>query len=179
MLLLKSITSWKASGYLPEQLIEHSTQIALPFLLVYVLRHHALTKNKLYFILASIIGLTFIGHATYALGVHHVPNNFIEMTMRSLPWMDKQAALQFLFVIGLLDVLFTILAFIPGIRRIAIWYLIIWGFITALARTYYVLDEGVTVDLFLINVPNTVYRLPHGILPMAMLLLSRNLKHRT
>lgn len=172
IILIQSIAEYIEAELVLEQLVEHSLQIALPLILIYVVKANQLAFEKLYLLLAIFIGLTFVGHAAYALGLHYVPGKFIEMTTKSL-MLNEQQAIDFLFIMGLLDILFALLVFVPQVRKIAIWYMIIWGLLTALARSYYVLGLELESDFFLVNLPNTVYRLPHGIIPVLMLVLSR------
>jgi hypothetical protein len=117
-----------------------------------------------------LVGLTVIGHAIFALGVHYVPGNFIEMTSRSLG-INGETSIDFLYLLGWMDVIFAVLAFIPTFRKFALVYLILWGLLTSFARIYYVLGDGITAEWLLVNLPNTIYRLPHGLIPILMLFL--------
>lgn len=174
ILMIQSFWSFIYADFVFEQLLEHSLQVFLPILLIYVFTANKLTANRLYNVLAVLVGLTFIGHAIFAIGLNYVPDHFIEMTTKSLS-ISENSAITFLFVVGCLDIICALLAFVPLFRRYVIWYLIVWGFLTSIARTYYVLGDGIDSDIFIVNLPNTIYRLPHGMIPVLMLMLvSRN-----
>lgn len=177
ILLFQTLGSFVKAGYVPEQIIEHALQIMLPLLLIFVSKVNYQLK-QLYYPLAICTGLTFVGHGLYAIGIHFVPENFIEMTMNSL-LISKENATQFLQIMGWLDLICVAGAFIPFVRRYVGWYLIVWGILTAMARVYFVLNLGITADLFLVNFPNMVYRLPHGIVPVLMLIIAYKLDNRS
>jgi uncharacterized membrane protein len=175
LLILQSYAAYIQAGYVLEQFIELTLQMALPLTLVYLIKgKHQSTKKK-YYLLTVLVALTFVGHALFAIGFNYLPGNFLEMTTRSLPWMSNENAVSFLFIIGVVDIVCAICAFIPQLRKGAIWYLIIWGLLTSVARTYYAVDEGFVLDLLTNNIPNTIYRLPHGLVPFVMLLLAYEL----
>lgn len=170
LLIIQSLGSYVKSGYVAEQFVEHSLQMALPSLLVLIAKAR-LRVSALYTVTAVFISLTFIGHAFFALGYHYVPDNFLEMTQAALP-LGESSALHFLYFIGWLDLVFALLVFVPFIRNLSIWYLIVWGILTSLARTYCsFVEDGITTELFTVNLPNTIYRLPHGLIPAVMYIL--------
>lgn len=170
IIFIHTYGSYIAASSVPEQIIEHALQITLPLMFIYFSTRKAIRLIRLNNLLCVTVGLTFIGHGIYALGVHYLPGNFIVMTNECLNIESAQSG-KFLFVIGILDIVLSVLVFIPRIRQYAVWYLIIWGLLTSIARTYYVLDDGFTYELFTVNLPNTLYRLPHGLVPIAILLI--------
>ncbi len=172
LLLFHSYLTFVKANFLPEQLVEHSLQISLPILFLILYNPNSVKLKSYYFLLSILVGLTFVGHGVYALGMHLVPENFLTMTTKSLA-INNEIATEFLFAIGILDVLFSLLLFIPRAREFAIFYMIIWGFLTSFARVYYVIDLGITKDLLTVNLPNTVYRLSHGIIPLTMFFIVR------
>ena len=175
IIFLHSYGTFIKAGFVPEQLIEHCLQITLPLLYLIFYNSYLITQKSLFTLLGIIVGLTFIGHGMYALGVHYVPENFLLMTSNSLHFTNENSKI-FLFVIGILDLVFSILLFIPKYSHFSIWYLIIWGLLTSLARIYYVLNLGITTEWLTINLPNTIYRLPHGLIPIAIYLLLSKMK---
>ena len=177
ILIVQSAASYIKAGSVIEQIVEHSLQMMLPLVFMFIMSANNYRERRLFNLLAVLVGLTFVGHALYAIGLHYVPENFIEMTMKSLH-LTKNQALKFLFIIGWLDIVFALLAFIPFVRKYTIWYLIIWGFLTSIARTYYVLGDEFSSDLLFINLPNTIYRLPHGVVPVLMLILAKKIDVR-
>lgn len=167
ILFVNSFCSLVKSNYYPEQMVEHALQITLPLILIYTFISQLKNIKQFTLILHITIALTFIGHGCFALGVHILPDHFIEMTSNSL-YMTVEQSTTFLFIIGLLDVLLSIALFVPTLRKNVIWYFVIWGLLTSIARTWYVLGDGITLDLMLVNLPKTIYRLPHGLIPLAL-----------
>jgi hypothetical protein len=47
-------------------------------------------------------------------------------------------------------------------------YATIWGLLTALARTVYLLDMGINETAVLQGLPETIYRFSHFLLPLAL-----------
>ena len=156
---------FKKSGFVPEQLIEHTLKIMLPLIGVFVLSKGELTTKTL-IVLKILIACTFLGHGIYALGVHYIPKNFISMTSTILR-IDKTNAENFLFLVGILDILAVIGIFFKGItQKLALIYMILWGLITAFARIVY--GSMVSADSmeFLYYFSNTIYRIPNGLIPL-------------
>lgn len=169
LLAFHSYCGYIRADYVIEQLIEHSLQVFLP--LVY-LRFLSIDREggfKLHLTLAILIALTFVGHAMFAIGIHYVPDNFIAMTTAILGISDD-SALQFLFVVGILDIFCALALFVPVIRKYALYYLVFWGIITAVARLWYGIVIGSSYsEIFSIYLPNMVYRLSHGLIPLLLL----------
>ncbi len=163
--LIESCILFKKSGFVPEQLIEHTLKIMLPLIGVFVLSKGELTTKTL-IVLKILIACTFLGHGIYALGVHYIPKNFISMTSTILR-IDKTNAENFLFLVGILDILAVIGIFFKGItQKLALIYMILWGLITAFARIVY--GSMVSADSmeFLYYFSNTIYRIPNGLIPL-------------
>jgi len=116
-----------------------------------------------------IIAATFIGHGLYAINFYPAPREFVEMFVESFQ-MEQPLAIQLLFVFGLLDILCAVLLFFPSIilKKYALLYMAIWGFITALAR----LTSYVYIDFFTANLVQWFWefliRTPHFILPLIL-----------
>lgn len=157
-------------GFVLEQLVEHSLQMFLPLVYMRALTLNSRGIKKCVFELKVLVLLTFVGHAFFALGYHFIPENFIEMTTEILG-VNSGGAITFLFVVGLLDIICAIGLFIPRMRNYTTYYLVIWGIITALARLWYGLSIGASsYEILFAYLPNTLYRLPHGLIPMLLLL---------
>jgi hypothetical protein len=173
LLLFHSIKSLVWSGYAPEQMVEHSLKIGLPIMLLLTIefRNKKTFEVQLIKWLKILTASAFIGHAVFALGFHYVPENFYDMTMGILPFSREQATL-FLQVVGVLDILCALMLFTP-LNKFFIHYLIFWGIITALARTWYglIAADGLTGPQLLDFAGNTIYRLPHGIIPLLILII--------
>lgn len=158
-LVIDAGSSFVNSGYEIQNLLEHS----LMLMTLVVFAFHKEIKN-LEFFLKLLTALTFIGHGVYAIGLTGVPLHFIEMTTSILP-LSHSEAIQFLWVMGVLDILASILIFSKKkFLFYSLIYMIIWGFLTALARPIYSfgLNSGFGVIGFF-------QRIPHFIVPLLLL----------
>ncbi|WP_027421449.1 hypothetical protein [Crocinitomix catalasitica] len=164
IIFIQVYVGYANAGFLPEQIVECSIQVGIPITYIHVMRGD-LNKRRLIFILQLLVSATFIGHAFYAIGYHIVPSNFLVLTTNSLQ-IDTGEAINFLYIIGWIDIICAVLIFIPKIRPYIIWYLIVWGFLTAIARTYAFVHESNEIAFFINQVFETIYRLPHGLIPL-------------
>jgi len=165
LILIESIILFKKSGFLPEQLIEHALKIMLPLMGVFVLHRGELTTKTLV-LLKILIACTFVGHGIYALGLHYIPKSFISMTTTILH-INKTNAENFLFLIGILDILAAIGIFFKGIaQKYSFIYMILWGLITAFARIVYGSIVSTDSMEFLYYFSNAIYRIPNGLIPL-------------
>lgn len=173
LLLFHSFNALIKSGYVPEQMIEHALKIAVPVLLFSLLEFRNSTdfSKRFLFLLKLFTAVAFIGHAFFAVGVNYIPDNFYDMTTTILPLSHDEAKV-FLQTVGILDIICAIALFTP-LNRITIFYLIGWGLITAIARVWYgvLSTENMIGTEFFNYLGNTIYRLPHGIIPILILLL--------
>jgi hypothetical protein len=157
------------------QLFEMCLQFCVPLVLLFQNKFELLPIKNLNFWLKIAISLTFIPHGLYAMGAIYLPGNFIDMTIQILAVSEIQAK-YILFVVGFLDVLFSILIFIPNkLNRYILVYFTFWGFVTAFAR----IVAGFNADFLQSSIHNlsflTIYRLPHGFIPLAVLLIENTL----
>lgn len=170
ILFLLGICMVKDKNYDFLQFFELTIQFAAPLVLYFSKDFETLNKGKLIFWLKVSIALTFIPHGLFAMGLIYVPGHFIDMTIKILAVTETQSR-QFLFIVGLLDIIAAVFLFIPKLVKPAFIYIIIWGILTAIARVV----AGFNYDFFLNSIHNftylTVYRLPHGLLPLATLIL--------
>lgn len=164
MLFVQALLSYKDKFYHLAQFFEYGIQAGTPLLLLYV----SLLKlqfSKLLMWVRILVAFTFAGHGLYALGVYPLPGNFVDMTI-SILGVSETTAQNFLFVIGVLDLIAAVGVFIPRLAKISFLYAFIWGTLTALAR----IVSGFYIDFWQDslhqNLYQTVYRLPHGILPL-------------
>lgn len=151
------------------QFFELSIQIGTPTLLLLYFRK-GFTIKHLELGLKVIIALTFIPHGLFAMGLIYLPGTFIDMTIKILG-INEDAATQFLFVVGLLDLILSIAIFIPKIDRYFLAYAALWGFATALARIVSGYDPNFLALSFNLHLHTTIYRLPHGLIPLAALFI--------
>ena len=153
------------------QFFEYSIQFSIPF--IFVFYHKQFIQKYLVLILKFLIAAVFIAHGLYAVGYYPVPGLFLGMVIDILGF-SEQTALNFLLIAGILDFIGALLIFVPKVARYALIYLAVWGFLTSFAR----LIAGFSFDFFWellhLNLYQTVYRLPHGILPIIVLLKLRN-----
>lgn len=174
VLITLNLILWPSKDYLPEQLIEHAAQMSLPMLLFWWMKGPQNKKNFI-LVLKLIIALTFVGHGLFAVAWHVLPAHFISMTQGILP-LDTAQTNAFLFSAGLIDFVLAFLIFFDKTSRFALIYMLVWGLLTALARPLSHLQEVFTTDFWLIHFPGFVYRLPHAILPLLILVLSKKEK---
>lgn len=152
--------------------IEHTLQWAAPLLLIWALRGERIGA-AFYHTAGVAVALTFIGHGLYAAGYHPVPASFITMFMNV--GTSEGVARALLGLAAGLDFAVALFLFVPvhAIRVPALWWALIWGLLTALARTWTQLSPaldyyGLSPWLF-----ETLVRLSHALVPAAMLVLLR------
>lgn len=120
------------------------------------------------------IAVTFICHGLYAIGLFPVPQKFVAMTISTFHC-SREVALIFLKIAGVLDFLVAVLVFNPNrkARNVALIYMVIWGFVTALARWYthfYWFDAWRSSFQWL---PAVFIRAPHFLIPLALLFIGK------
>ncbi|WP_067148872.1 hypothetical protein [Pseudotamlana agarivorans] len=166
LLVIIGICLTKEKSYDPLQFFELSIQIAAPIALLFSGDLEASNKKSTLLWLKIAIALTFIPHGLFAMGLIYVPGHFIDLTISILKVTETQAK-YFLFTVGFLDVVASVLIFLPKLSKYAFMYIIVWGFLTAFARVI----VGVNSHFFLSTLHNsaflTIYRIPHGLLPLA------------
>lgn len=165
LLFLLALLLTKSKFYHISMFFEHSIQFGAPFVLLYLFKEKQ-NVAKLIMPLKVITALAFISHGVYALGtVYPLPANFVTMTLNILP-VSENSAKSLLYVAGLLDFVAAVLIFVPKVSRIALLYAAFWGIVTALARIL----SGLTYDVSLLTLHQylfaTVYRIPHGLIPL-------------
>ena len=170
--LLGSICSFIDAGYVPEQLIEHAIKIFLPISLFFAFETRSFSKKNVLF-LKALVALTFIGHGTFALGLNYVPGGFVSMTTSILGISVDQAFI-FLKIAGILDFIFAILMFVNAkLLSYSAIYLVSWGLITAFARLAYGLSIPTNIETITYYTANTIYRIPHGLIPLLLVVLTK------
>ena len=151
------------------QFLEHTIQWSSPLLLIYYLKN-GWTK-RLFLFMKIAIATTFAFHGIYALGIFPLPVHFMEMTMGIMN-IDEASARLFLTIAGVMDFMVAILIFLPRkFMQSALIYAIIWGLLTALARTVYLLDMGINETAVLQGLPETIYRFSHFLVPLSLLMI--------
>ncbi|MEX0988603.1 MAG: hypothetical protein WD052_14080 [Bacteroidales bacterium] len=160
----------KEKFYHAGQFFEYTIQFLLPLFFIYSIAHKA-DLSKLNLVLKIAIALTFTAHGLYATGIYPQPGVFVDMVIHILH-VEEPFSKSFLRVAGVLDFLLSIAIFIPRVSRYALIYALIWGGLTALARTWANFYWDFPLASLHQNLYETVYRLPHMFVPMAALLIS-------
>ncbi|AUP77369.1 STAG domain-containing protein [Flavivirga eckloniae] len=156
------------------QLLEYTTQIATPILL-YLFVYTDIINKRLILFGKIAIALTFICHGLYAIGYYPQPGNFVDMVIQNT-FISESSAKSFLRLVGLIDILIGIAIFIPIVWRFFIWYALIWGFLTAAVRVttnFYMDFPWQSLNQW---TPEMLYRIPHGMIPLFVLILANSLK---
>ncbi len=148
-------------------LLEATIKILSPIIFLLILRKNALAE-----IVAKIsIALTYTAHGILAANIITTPENFYLMTQKILGFNQLQASV-FLKVVGWIDIFACILLlFFKGkITKAALYYCVFWGFVTALARTFYVYDS-LLPKIIITFLTETIVRFPNSLIPLLLLLL--------
>ena len=163
------------------QLAEHASQVAIPLILFLLIRN-TVRSRTLELVIKAALALTFIGHGLFAIGFssnslwlsHPLPGHFTEMTMLCLGFESESSAERLLLLGGILDLLAAAVIFAPGRRaRLAFGYMLLWGFLTALARPWAYFDAANASDSLNTWLPEALLRTPHFALPLYVLLALR------
>lgn len=163
-LLILALIVWKEHGWQIGQLLEQSLQWSPPLLLV-LSSKGSIPEQWIRYGTRLAISTTFFGHALYVIGYYPIPGNFLEMTMRSLS-MGEELARQFLFLIGVLDVLAALGVLWPNRFKFAIFtYLIAWGLLTSLARVWSYFSFDFFENWLQMWVYELFIRFPHFLVP--------------
>ena len=161
---------YKEQNYQFGQFIEYALQAATP-LFFYVLMEKGELNISWGRWMRVATALTFTGHGLYAVGFYPRPGHFTTMAINALN-IPVDWANQFLWAAGILDFIAAawVLLIIPG-RGYALAYCIFWGFLTSLARPW----SNFFPELWAASLHQWlfefIYRTPHFLIPMAILLL--------
>jgi hypothetical protein len=174
LLFILQLLYWEDARFRMGMLIELSSQTLAPIALMLFLKN---VKSKAFeWTLRIGIALTFIGHGFYAVGIHPVPGNFQEMTIKFFGIANANAK-SFLWIVGILDFIIGIICFLPfrNWMKSILYWAIFWGFITALMRiihNVYLYNLARTLSLW---VWEFLVRTPHYTFPLLWLFLANNL----
>lgn len=163
-LLILALIVWKEYSWQIGQLLEHSLQWTTPLLLA-ASSKSSIPEQWVRYGARAAISATFIGHGLYALGYYPIPGNFLEMTMRSLS-IGEDPARQFLFVVGVLDVLAALGVVWPKrFKTVIFTYLICWGLLTSLARVWSYFSFDFFENWLQMWIHELLMRFPHFLVP--------------
>lgn len=160
-LFLDAFARFIDSGNQLGMAIEHSLQWGCPILLFMVVKRSSISQGWLIAASAASM-LTFVGHGLYAAGFHPVPLNYQTMTA-SLLGLGEAGVFIFLSTAGYLDFAAALALIFKPLRKYALYYLIAWGALTALARVV----TGPTLDPWLME---TAVRCSHWMIPLLIFL---------
>jgi hypothetical protein len=165
-LLLMAFCYTKDKFFHVGQFFEYAIQIGTPLLLL----NYSFFERKISIsiFLQIICALTFTCHGLYAVNFYNTPVEYTTMTMNSLG-MDEAASKSFLQMAGLLDFIASILLFLPKTKKVTLIYMFIWGFLTTFARIYSHHHEDTFVNIFLQYWFQSMYRIGHFLVPLALL----------
>lgn len=166
-LIILAFLLLKSQFYRIGQFFEYSIQIGIPFIAIYY--HKQFIKTNLIFILKMLIACTFIAHGLYAVGYYPVPGHFLAMVIDFFGF-DEPSSRLFLTIAGYLDFFVAIGLFIPRMTKLALVYATVWGTMTAMARIMAGFDFTFFWELLHLNMYQVIYRLAHGLIPLALLL---------
>ncbi len=167
-LVILAILLTKEKFYHGAQFFEHSIQFGLPFVLLYSFKNNS--EEKIILLLKILIAVTFFSHGLYAFGFYPVPGKFVDMVIHIFGFTESTAII-FLYIAGILDFILAVLIFVPRITVYALWYAVIWGLLTALARIVANFYVDFPLDSIHQNLYETLYRIPHGLAPFILLIL--------
>jgi hypothetical protein len=149
------------------QFFEYAIQVTAPLVLAHVI-YKGQNTPRFRMTLKVIIAITFVAHGLYACAYYPQPSVWIGWCMDVLPFKEDQTAKHFLIIMGVLDFLAAALLFVPfkKVSSLAIWYCIIWGVLTSLAR----LVGNFYIEMFWESLHQhayeAFYRLVHGGIPL-------------
>ncbi len=154
---------------------EHMAQLAAPVLF---LQFYTQNSYRITYLAQIAISITFISHGLFAVGYYPQPGYFADMMIVGFRLTEHTARL-LLIIVGWLDFLFGIVILIPfwrltqrWTRKIFlafVWYGIIWGFLTALARFYVPYNTDFFWNVLSQDFYKVLIRVPHFTLPLFIL----------
>jgi len=173
LLIILSLVFYKNKFLQFGQFIEYSCQMFSP-LFLYGMLFYKVHLKKLNFVLKWAIALTFAGHGLYALGVYPTPGMWIDMSLSSLNFVGLYPSVNqiqnIIYWAGIVDMVIAIGIFLPNkwSAPFLIWAFT-WGLLTALSRVIGFMNIDPSWHTFLQWLPQTIMRLPHALIPLAVL----------
>lgn len=122
-------------------------------------------------ILLVTLIFVFVGHGLLALSYWPRPGAYDDMVISWMRWFAIDADF-FLKIIGALDLLsvFCILG-MPRFHVYGLYWLCIWGMLTACARIYNIFISDIDFNLVRTTIGDVFIRLPHGLIPLYLILI--------
>ncbi|MEZ4955820.1 MAG: hypothetical protein R2825_19840 [Saprospiraceae bacterium] len=175
-LVLLALIYMKDKFYHFGQFFEYSLQFSAPLFLYYFTRKNEWSKSLLTWMKVAI-ALTFICHGLYAIGYYPRPEKFMTMTQNILG-LDVFGVNWFLTTAGILDFIVAVLIFVKNDHwsLAALWYTVIWGFLTSMARIFGNFYWDFPWESLNQWVYEVVFRFPHFLIPLALISLIKSKK---
>ena len=151
------------------QLLEYAAQVTAPIFLVAIFQPKANTP-RFRFWLRVVIATTFVCHGLYAAAFYPQPGMWISWCRNILGFQTDEGVRQFLILMGVLDFVAAAGLFVPWrwVFVPAVWYCVIWGFLTAFARIVGNFYADVALSSLHQHSYEVFYRLVHGGLPVLL-----------
>ena len=178
-LTLVALALFKEQFYRFGQFFEYSAQVGVVYLYFWYLSRSEWPGKWFDRICRVLLGLTFLCHGLYALGYYPIPYSFQNMIIGTLPFFDELMAKNFLLFFGVMDMIAVAGLFFPNRKRLfsaALWYCIIWGGLTAFARISGNFYASMPWDSLHMSAYETLYRFPHFLLPLILLIRMKQRK---
>lgn len=161
---------WKDKFYQIGELMEYALQVGVPLFFIWAVQPE---KKGLETWMLAATAITFVGHGLYAVGFHPRPGHFSSMVINAFGIGDAWAS-QFLTLMGVLDFVAAAMLFLPGKWKIpALWYCVVWGFVTAFARLWVNFFPEFWMESLHQWFYEFLYRGPHFLVPLALLVRAR------
>ena len=156
------------------QFFEYSLQFGSPLFLVWFLKKGNLS-NSLIFWMKVAFALTFTCHGLYAIGYYPQPGTYMTMVY-NIMGLDKEGMDLFLSIAGILDFVVAFSVFILKGKwlRAALWYAVVWGVLTTLARIVGNFYWDFPLESLHQWVYAAVFRFPHFLIPLGLVLLAKS-----
>ena len=155
------------------EFLEFALQWGSPLLLL--IRTH-ITEKQLIIGIKILVATVFFAHGLYAAGLLYTPANYVGYVMGTLPMTETEAKF-FLEIVGIADMVFAVLIFSNRILKFSIYYFVIWGFLTTMARLYC----NWHTDMWQISLQQYFHemlvRFPHFLMPFAIWQSMNRAKH--
>ncbi|MEO1262200.1 MAG: hypothetical protein AAFZ15_25565 [Bacteroidota bacterium] len=155
------------------QFFEYSLQFGAPLFLYAYLKNDKI-PNRLVLWMKIAVALTFTCHGLYAFGYYPRPGSFMTMTQNILG-LEALGIHYFLLIAGVLDFIFAAGIFIARkkVLHALLWYGVLWGALTAFARIFGNFYWDFPLESLHQWVFECVYRFPHFLIPLALILILR------
>ena len=146
------------------EIMELGIQVTSPVLLFMAL--FTKIKQKTLILVAKVaVAFTFFGHGLYAWGYYPQPGHFIDMFINVLGFTEETSRFV-LKIAAVLDFIAAVFIFMPRGARLSLWYCILWGGLTAVARIWSGFDSNFIVASLNQLGFEVMFRLSHALLPL-------------